>query len=156
MIQIFQMRSMHPSSSKHCRTTEDQSWRFEKRMSLLDPGTHFIESTLICKMIFPDLQVWPTAILQLFELQGCIVPHLKDVIFIYLDLVFSVPRTGKNWHPIFSPKTRYGVCRSSFDVCLIQIGLPPWISQKSEIFSPRTRYGVYMADIFYNTGHLFH
>ena len=43
---------MHPCSSKDCRITEDQSWRFETKMILLDPGTHFFESTLICKTIF--------------------------------------------------------------------------------------------------------
>ena len=43
---------MHPCSSKDCRITEDQSWRFETKMIPLDPGTHFFESTLICKTIF--------------------------------------------------------------------------------------------------------
>ena len=38
--------------SKECRITEDQSGGLKKEMVLLDPGTHFFESTLICKMIF--------------------------------------------------------------------------------------------------------
>ena len=43
---------MQPCSSKECRITEDQSGGLKKEMVLLDPGTHFFESTLICKMIF--------------------------------------------------------------------------------------------------------
>ena len=43
---------MQPCSSKECRITEDQSGGLKKEMVLLDPGTHFFESTLICKMTF--------------------------------------------------------------------------------------------------------
>ena len=43
---------MQPCSSKECRITEDQSGGLRKEMVLLDPGTHFFKSTLICKMIF--------------------------------------------------------------------------------------------------------
>ena len=43
---------MQPCSSKECRITEDQSGGLKKEMVLLDPGTHFFKSTLICKMIF--------------------------------------------------------------------------------------------------------
>ena len=43
---------MQPCSLKGWRITDNQSWRIETEMVLLDPGTHFYESTLICKMIF--------------------------------------------------------------------------------------------------------
>ena len=43
---------MQPCSLKECRIIEDQNWRFFRKMVLLDPGTHFFESSLICKTNF--------------------------------------------------------------------------------------------------------
>ena len=77
---------MQPCSSKECRITEDQSGGLKKEMVLLDPGTHFFDSTLIYKIIFSRSANLTYSILQPFELQGCTVPQLKDLIHICLDL----------------------------------------------------------------------
>ena len=43
---------MQPCRSKGCKTAGGQSWSFEREMILLDSGTLFFKSNLICKTIF--------------------------------------------------------------------------------------------------------
>ena len=59
---------------------------WKKKWSYLTPVHTFSSRPWFVRWFFPDLQIWPTAVLQPFELQGCTVPQLKDLIHICLDL----------------------------------------------------------------------
>ena len=64
-----------------CKNIRVQSWRSIRHCKLIQIWDWCAGARLIWQIFF-DLQLWPLIFLQPLDLQGCTVPHLKDMIHI--------------------------------------------------------------------------
>ena len=82
-IRSFKWGTVCSCRSRGCKNIRGQSWRSIRNCRLCQIRVRWARGPADLADFF-DLQLWPLIFLQPLNLQGCTVPHLKDLIHICL------------------------------------------------------------------------